>query len=175
MSAKARRLTGKWSGNGKMTHRRGKWVGEGKNGRGHTTMTACICVEAKDGRNEKLCGIKRLQGSERLCLECCLSGQREIQGVPVCGQTQSAGFTGFPKWMPSKSPLCLSWACPSLPGRPVVKWALRYYRSMWEVKDAASLMDAQLRGGIWADIPLGPLPGYITITWFLVLSSSHPK
>lgn len=96
MSAKARRLTGKWSGNGKMTHRRGKRVGEGKTVKEHTTMTACICVEARNGRNEKLCGIKRLQGSERFWLRVLFAWpKRNTECVPVCGQAQSAGFIGF--------------------------------------------------------------------------------
>lgn len=61
-----RSLTGQLSGNGKMTHGRGTkqrvrirmWEGRGP-------LECAFWVEAKDGRNEKLCGIKWPQVSER--------------------------------------------------------------------------------------------------------------
>lgn len=53
--------------------------------RGHITIQACICVEAKVGRNEKLCGIKRLQGSERETM-------RVFQSVARPSQQASLGF-----------------------------------------------------------------------------------
>ena len=65
----ARRLTGKWSGGGGWLMGEEGECDKGENVLGHPTETACVCVEAKDGRNEKLCGIRWLQGSERLWLK----------------------------------------------------------------------------------------------------------
>lgn len=45
------------------------------------TVGACIWVEAKHRRNEKLCGIMWLQGSERLWLRVLLTWHKETLTV----------------------------------------------------------------------------------------------
>lgn len=70
---------------------------------------------------------------------------RDTDGV--CDQIQSAGLVSVPKWMPRKSTSCLCRACPSLPGRTVVKWVPGHDRNIWEVKDSTGSHGAQLCRG----------------------------
>lgn len=127
-------------------------------------------LEHAFGWRPKMAGMKSyvgLSGSKVLKdsgLRVLFTWHRDTDGVTVCDQIQSAGLVSVPKWMPRKSTLCLCWACPSLPGRTVVKWALGHDRSIWEVKDSTGSYDAQLCGGIGADTPTGPLPGHITMS-----------